>query len=88
MYIWLTSPNFASGDWRIEVVLSFIDALDLMVGYWSNLSSFDMMIYLVVDSSFYWIPFYGMFIVELFWVSTYLSELFQLVCDYLPYSPF
>jgi hypothetical protein len=42
---------FGFGDWRLEVVCSFIDDLDLMVGYESNLSSFDIMGYLVVDST-------------------------------------
>jgi len=32
----------------LEVLLSFIDALALMVGYSSNLSSFDVIRYLVV----------------------------------------
>ena len=65
MYIWLIAPTFASYDWMLEVVLSFIDALDLMVGYWSNLSYFDIMSYLVVEYTFYWIPFDGMFMIEL-----------------------
>ena len=59
-----------------------------MVGYWSNLSSFDIMSSLVVEFNFYWIPFDGMFMIELFWVSTYPSKVLQLVCDCLPYSPF
>ena len=42
----------------------------------------------MVGFTWYWIPFDGMFIVELFWVSTYPSEAFQLVCGCLPYSPF
>ena len=88
MYIWLTAPNFAFGDWRIEVVESFIDALDLMVGCWYNIYSFDIISYFLVDSTCYSIPFDGLFIVELFWVSTYPSKVFQLVCDCLPYSPF
>ena len=88
MYIWLTAPTFSSGDWRIEIVLSFINALALMVGYESNLSYFDIMSYLVVDSTLYWITFDGMFMIELFWVSTYPSKVLQLVCDCLPYSPF
>jgi hypothetical protein len=88
MYIWLTAPTFAYDDWRIEVVLSFIDALALMVGDWHNLSSFDVTIYLVVGFSFYFIPFDGMFLVEPIWVFIYPSEVLQLVCDCLPYSPF
>ena len=88
MYIWLDAPTFSYDDWRFEVVLSFIDALDLMVGYWSNLSSFDIISSLVVDYALYWIHFDGMFIFELIWVSTYPSKVFQLVYDYLPYSPF
>ena len=88
MYIWLIALIFASDDWRLEVVWSFIDALDLMVGYWSNLSSFDIMSYLVVYFTYYWIPFDGLFMVELIWVSIYPSEVLQLVCDCLPYSPF
>ena len=88
MYIWLTAPTFASDDWRLEVVWYFIDALALMVGYWFNLSSFDIMSSLVVEFTFYWIPFDGMFMIELFWVSTYPPEVLQLVCDCLPYSPF
>ena len=59
-----------------------------MVGYWSNLSSFDIMSYLVVDFTYYWIPFDDMFMIELIWVFTYPSEVFQLVCHCLPYSPF
>ena len=45
-----------------------------MVGYWSSLSYFDIMSYLVVYFTYYWIPFYGMFIVELIWLFTYPSE--------------
>ena len=32
--------------------------------------------------------FDGMFMIELFWVSTYPSEVLQLVYDWLPYSTF
>ena len=35
-----------------------------------------------------WIPFDGMFIVELIWVITYPSESFQVVYPCLPFSPF
>ena len=45
---------------------SFVDVLDLMVGYENNLYSFDIMSSLVVEFTFYWIPFDGMFIVVLF----------------------
>jgi hypothetical protein len=54
MYIWLIDHTFYSGDWRFEVVCSFIDSLDLMNGDWYNLSSFDIMIYFVVGFVFYW----------------------------------
>ena len=63
MYIWLIYPTFASDDWRLEYVWSFIDALALMVGYWSKLSSYDIMSYLVVDFNYYCIPFDGMFMI-------------------------
>jgi hypothetical protein len=43
---------------------------------------------LVVEFNFYWIHFYGMFMLDLFWVSTYPSEVFQLVSYCFPYSPF
>ena len=88
MYIWLASPIFASDDWRVEFVWYFIDALALMVSYWSSLSSFDIMSYLVVDLTCYWIPFDGMFMVELILVFTFPSEVFQVVCHCLPISPF
>ena len=54
MYIWLTARTFASDDWRLEVPWSFIDALALMVGYWSSLSYFNIMIYLVVEFLAIW----------------------------------
>jgi hypothetical protein len=53
MYIWLTAPTFDSDDGRFEVVLYFIDALDLMVGDWYGLSSFDVKSYLVVGITWY-----------------------------------
>ena len=33
MYICLNAPTFAFDDGRLEVVLSFVDALALMIGY-------------------------------------------------------
>ena len=42
----------------------------------------------MVEFTSYWTPFDCMFMINLFWVSTYTSEVFQLVCDCLPYSPF
>ena len=88
MYIWLTAPTFSPDDWRLEVVWSFIDDLTLMVGDWYNLFSFDIMSYFGGWFDFYWIPFDGVFIVELIWFFTYPSEAFQMVCHCLPYSPF
>ena len=58
MYIWITTPTFAYDDSRLEVVWYFIDALIIMVGYWSSLSSFFIMSYLVVGFAYYWIPFW------------------------------
>ena len=57
---------------------------------WLLISSilFDVINYLVVGFTCYWIPFDGMFMIELFWVSIYPLEVLHLVCDCLPYSPF
>ena len=50
----------------------------MMVGDYYSLSSFDIMSYLVVDSTLYWIPFDGMFMIGIILVSTYPSEVLQL----------
>ena len=47
-------------------------------------SFLDIISYFVVEFNFYWIPFDGMFMIDLFWVSTYPSEVFQLVSYWLP----
>ena len=88
MYIWLTSPTFTFDDWKLEVLWSFIDDLTMIVDGWSFLSSFlsheliGGWIFLI------WIPFDGMFIVELIWVITYPLEFFQVVHHRLFFSPF
>ena len=46
--------------------MPFIDAYPLMVGYWSNMSSYGIMSPLVVEFTCYWIPFDGMFMIDLF----------------------
>ena len=46
------------------------------------------MSYLVVYYTCYLIRSDGMFMIELFWVSIYPSEVLQLVCHCLPHSPF
>ena len=40
-------------DWKLEVMWSFIDALSMMVDGWPCLSSFDPMIQLVFESSYF-----------------------------------
>ena len=71
---------------KLFYLLSMLWAL--MVGYWSNLSSCNIMSYLVFYSTWYWVPSDGMFMIELFWVSTYPLEVLPLVCDCLHYSRF
>ena len=59
-----------------------------MVHGWSSLSTF--IYYELIGGWIFtlWIPFDGMFIVELNWVFTYPSEVFQVVYHCLPFSPF
>ena len=40
----------------------------------------------MVDSTFYCIAFDGMFMIEVFWISTYPSKVLQLICDCLPFK--
>lgn len=72
----------------LKLWLSLIDALDLMVSYWSNISSYDIMSSLVVEFTFYWIPFDCMFMIDLLWVSTYPLEVFNWFPIDYPCSPF
>ena len=41
----------------------------------------------MVEFTWYWFPFDGMFMIKLCWVSTNPSKVFQLVYYCLPYSP-
>ena len=88
MYIWLTTPTFTFNDWNLEVVWSFIDALTMMVNGRSWLSSFWSHELISGSILLLLIPFDGMFMVELIWVLTYPSKVFQVVYPCLPFSPF
>ena len=79
MYIWPTAPTFTFDDWKLEVLWSFINALTMMVDGWSRLSSFRSHELIGSLVLLLWIHFDAMFIVELIWVITYPSEVFQVV---------
>jgi len=73
---------------KVEGAWSFLDDLIMIVGDWYSWSSFWYHQLIGGWIRLRWIPFDGMFMVELIWFFTYPSKVFQVVYHCLPFSPF